>query len=297
MLDLPARPRPLVLLGVAVLAQVLLLAAQIKGQSGVRLIRVWAVAAITPLQRAGAYAIHSVQGSWEKYLGLRNTQRENESLRAEVAELKLRVQRLQGRAAEADRLEQLLAFRQAHPDASLLAARVIAASPTSTSKTIYVNRGENDGVGKDMGVITPDGVVGKVLEVYPSTAQVLLLTDRESGVGSRLVTSRVQGVVRGTGEATLLMQYVINDQEPPAGEPIVTSGQDRIFPKELPVGTVSEVKPGSPFKVIRVRPAARLERLEGVFILLSRQDWELSKEQEASKRPKSTGENATAVSR
>jgi len=296
MLDLPSRPRPLLLLVVVVVAQVLLLAAQIKQQSGVRLIRVWAVAAVTPFQSAGSYGIRSLQGAWRNYLSLRNARGENESLRTQVADLKLRVQRLEGRAAEADRLEQLLAFRESHSDAPLLAARVIAASPAGTSKVIYVSRGERDGVQKDMGVITPDGVVGKVLEIYPDTAQVLLITDGESGVGVRLASLRVQGVVRGTGEATLRMHYVINDQEVAVGERIVTSGQDRVFPKDLPVGTVSETKPGNPFKVIYASPAAHLDRLEEVFILRSRQDWEFGKEQEgARKRSEVSEANATML--
>jgi rod shape-determining protein MreC len=277
-----SRPRPLVLLVIAVVAQVLLLAVQIKREQDVRLIRVWAVAIVTPLQRGGAYLIDSVTGAWGGYLALRSAHRQNEALQAELSELRMRVQRLEGRASEADRLAALLAFRDAHPDAPLLAARVIAASPGATTRTIYVNRGEIDGVRKDMGVITPDGVVGKVLEVYPNTAQVLLLTDRESGVGARLQNSRVAGVVRGTSEATVMMDYVINDQDVAGGETIVTSGQDRIFPKDLPVGTVVETKPGSPFKMIRVRPAARVERLEEVFVLLSRQEWEMRKETETA---------------
>jgi rod shape-determining protein MreC len=138
-----------------------------------------------------------------------------------------------------------------------------------------------------MGVITPDGVVGKVIAAYPDTAQVLLLTDRESGVGARLEKSRVAGVVRGTGEAVVRLEYVINDQEVAAGETIVTSGQDQIFPGDLPVGTVIEAKTGSPFKAIRVRPAAHLDSLEEVFILLSRQEW-------ATKEPETARENPPA---
>lgn len=279
-----SRPRPLVLLVIVVAAQVLLLAVQIKREQDVRLIRMWAVAIVTPLQRAGAYLIDSVSGAWGGYFALRNAHRENEALQAELSELRMRVQRLEGRAVEADRLAALLAFRDAHPDAPLLAARVIAASPGATTKTIYVSRGEVDGVRKDMGVITADGVVGKVLEAYPNTAQVLLLTDRESGVGARLQNSRTTGVVRGTGGAEVLMDYVINDQEVAPGETIVTSGQDRIFPKDLSVGTVIEAKAGSPFKVIRVRPAARVERLEEVFVLLSRQEWETKKEPESAQQ-------------
>lgn len=279
-----SRPRPLVLLVVVVVAQVLLLAVQIKREQDVRLVRVWAVALVTPLQRAGAYLIDSVSGAWGGYLALRSAHRENEALQAELSELRMRVQHLEGRATEADRLAVLLAFRDAHPDAPLVAARVIAASPAATSRTIYVSRGEVDGVRKDMGVITPDGVVGKVLEAYPNTAQVLLLTDRESGVGARLQNSRTAGVVRGTGGSEVLMDYVSNDQEVVADEMIVTSGQDRIFPKDLPVGTVIEAKAGSPFKMIRVRPAARVDRLEEVFIILSRQEWETKKEAETAEQ-------------
>lgn len=270
------RPRPVVLLVAVVVAQVLLLATQIR-EEGVPLLRVAAVRVITPFHRAGTYLVDSVGGAWNSYFALRNAHRENEILHAELSELKMRMQQLEGRAAEAARLGTLLAFREAHPDAPLLAARVIAASPGGTSKTIYLNRGENDGVRKDMGVITPDGVVGKVLEAYPNTAQVLLITDRESGVGARLVKSRVAGVVRGAGEPSVLMDYVINDQEVSAGDVIVTSGQDRIFPKDLPVGTVTESKAGNPFRVIRVQPGARLSQLEEVFILLSRKDWETLK--------------------
>jgi rod shape-determining protein MreC len=268
--------RPFVLLVAVVVAQVLLLATQIR-EEGVPLLRVAAVRVITPFHRAGAYLLDGIGGAWNSYFALRNAHRENESLNAELSELKMRIQRLESRAAEADRMAVLLAFRDAHPDAPLLAARVIAASPGSTSKTIYLNRGENDGVRKDMGVITPDGVVGKVVQAYANTAQVLLITDRESGVGARLVKSRVAGVVRGAGEASVLLDYVINDQEVGAGETIVTSGQDRIFPKDLPIGTVTESKAGNPFRVIRVQPGARLDRLEEVFILLARHDWETLK--------------------
>lgn len=279
------RPRPVVLLVAVVLSQVLLLAAQIKREQDVRLIRIWAVRTITPFQRAGTYLVDSAGGAWNSYLALRHAHRENESLQAELSEMKMRMQRLESRAAEADRLATMLAFRDAHPDAPLLAARVIAASPAVNNKIVYLNRGAEDGVRADMGVITPDGVVGKILSVYPNTAQVLLMTDRESGVGARLVNSRVAGVVRGTAEAQVLMDYVITDQQVGIGEAIITSGQDKVFPKDLPVGTVVETRAGNPFKVIRVKPAAHLDRLEEVFILLSRQDWETLKQADtAAKR-------------
>lgn len=283
MLGFPSRQRPIVLLTIVVSVQVLLLAAQIKREREVRLIRVWAVAVITPFQRAGTWLIDGVSGGWENYLSLRDAKQENDILRREVSDLRLRAQKLEGRAAEAGRLEQLLAFRDAHPDAELLAARVIAASPAVASKQIYINRGEADGVRKDMGVITPDGVVGKIIEAYQRTSLVLLLNDRESGVGARLADSRVHGVIRGSGEPVVQMQYVVNDQEVAVGQAIVTSGQDRIFPKDLPIGMVLSTQPGSPFKVIRVQPAAKLDRLEEVFVLLTRDEWQAKEAENAAK--------------
>ncbi len=290
MLAIASRHRSLLLLATVVLSQVLLLAVQIKRERQVRLIRVWTVSMISPFQRAGAWVIDRVQGGWSSYVGLRGAQRENQDLRAELDRLKLQNSQLESRAIEADRLAALLGFREAHADVPMLAARVIGSSADPTSRTIYINRGENAGVHKNMGVITPEGVVGKVLEVYSGTAQVLLLTDKEGGVGALLAGSRTQGVVGGMGEPLLVMKYVSNDEQVPVGERVLTSGQDRIFPKDLPVGTVVETKPGTPFKMIRIKPASHLDRLEEVLVLLSQQDLEakMPAEQTASKGPEKT---------
>jgi rod shape-determining protein MreC len=240
----------------------------------VRLIRVWAVALVTPLERAATWSIERVGTGWSNYLSLHHVRGENEQLRAELSELRMRNAQLESRAAEANRLSTLLAFRDAHPAAQLLAARIIGAGPGS-SRSVYLDRGEKDGIRNDMGVITPDGVVGKVLEVYSSTAQVLLITDKDGGVGSLLADTRTQGVAKGQGEPLLLLSYVNNDEIVTVGERVLTSGIDRIFPKDLPVGNVVAVRGGNPFKVIDVRPAARLDRLEEVFVLLSRADWDV----------------------
>ncbi len=152
----------------------------------------------------------------------------------------------------------------------MIGARVIGAGPDANSAVIYLDRGQRDGIKKNMGVITPDGVVGKVIESFSDTAQVLLLTDRESGVGAMIENSRLQSPVGGTGEPLLTMKYISNDDEVKIGEHIVTSGMDRIFPRDLPVGTICEVKQGPPpFKYIRVRPSAQLEKLEEVIVLLT----------------------------
>ena len=250
------------------LLQVLLLAVQIKRDSQGRLIRVWTVGAVSPFERAGAHGVSHIRETWNHYFALQNTSRENEELKRENDALKLQITQLQSKAAEADRLAVLLKFRQTNVDVPMVSARVIGGSADSASQTIYLDRGERDGIRRNMGVITPDGVVGKVIESYKDTAQVLLLTDKDSGVGAMLVDSRIQSPVGGTGDPLLVMKYIPNDDTVNSGERVVTSGMDRIFPPDLPVGTIADIKPGNPFKQIRVRPAANLERLEEVFVLL-----------------------------
>jgi rod shape-determining protein MreC len=281
MVGIPSRHRSIFLLGGVVLLQILLLAVQIKRDSQGRLIRVWTVGAVSPFERAGAHGVSHVRDTWNHYFALQHTSRENEDLKRENGALKLEITQLQSKAGEADRLAALLKFRQTNVDVPMISARVIGGSADSASQTIYLDRGERDGIRKNMGVITPDGVVGKVIESYKDTAQVLLLTDKDSGVGAMLVESRLQGPVGGTGEPLLVMKYIPNDDNVNSGERVVTSGMDRIFPRDLPVGTIAEIKAGNPFKQLRVKPAASLERLEEVFVLLTMKPLELKQESAA----------------
>jgi len=288
MVGIPSRHKSLVLLAGVMVLQVLMLAVQIKRDSEGRLIRVWTVGAVSPFERAGSNGFGWIRDTWRHYFALQNTTRENEQIRRENDALKLQISQLQGKAAEADRLAALLNFRQSHAEVPMIAARVIGVG--TASLTIQLDRGEHEGIRKDMGVITPDGVVGKVVEVYPNAAQVLLLTDKESGVGAMLADSRIQSPVGGQGEPLLVMKYVPNDDEVNLGERVITSGMDRIFPRDLPVGTVAEIKPGNPFKQIRIKPAANLERLEEVLVLLSLRSLEPKNEENpAAAKPSAPG--------
>jgi rod shape-determining protein MreC len=287
MIAIPSRHKSLTLLATVVVAQVLLLAAQIKRERQVRLIRVWAVELISPLQRIGSWTVNGAAHGWGGYISLRSAQKENETMRADLDRLKVRNAELEGRALEADRLAALLNFRTAHNDAPMIAAHVIGASPDSASLIVNIDRGSRDGVRRDMGVITPDGVVGKIFAVYPDISQVLLMGDKESGVGALLADTRTQGPVKGTGTPLLSLEYISSDEKVTAGETVLTSGQDRIFPKDLPVGQVVDFSsdPKSPFMKIRVRPAAHLDRLEEVLVLQTRQDLNLKKSAEADTAP------------
>src|SRR4029077_14697021 len=181
-------------------------------------------------------------GAWNHYFALQNTSRENERLLRENNTLKLQINQLQSKAAEGDRLAALLNFRKSQQSVPMLGARVIGTSADTASQTAYLDRGERDGVRRNMAVVTPDGVVGKIIESYRDTSQVLLLTDKDSGVGGMLAESRIQSPVGGTGEPLLSMKYIPTDDKVNVGEQVVTSGMDRIFPRDLPVGTVAEIK-------------------------------------------------------
>jgi rod shape-determining protein MreC len=294
MVAIPSKHKSLTLLAVVLIAQLLMLAVQIKRDSHGRLIRVWAISAAYPFERSGSWGFGKIRGVWTHYFALHTTAQENEALRVENDALKLTITQLQTRAAEADRLAAILNFKQTHEEVPIVAARVIAASAGTASRTVEIDRGERDGLKLNMAVITPDGAVGKVIEVFGNTAQVLLLTDKDGGAGAMLVDSRTQGVVGGTGEPMMQMKFVANEDSVAIGEKIVTSGMDKIFPRDIPVGTVVEIKAGNPFKQIRVQPAAKLERLEAVIVLLSQAPVAFKSEAQSSANT-SAKQNTTAA--
>jgi len=259
-----------------------MLAVQIKRDSQGRLIRVWTVSAVSPVERSGAWGIGKVRDAWRHYFALSDTARQNEELIRENGQLKLEIMQLQSKSAEADRLASLLNFKQKQAKVPMVLARVIGSSADANSAVVYLDQGLHEGIRKNMGVITPEGVVGKVIESYGDTSQVLLLTDRDSGVSAMIADSRIHGQVGGMGEPLLDMKHVGADEEVKIGDRVVTSGMDRIFPKDLPVGTISQVKPGTAFKQLRVRPSANIERLEEVIVLLTTDPLTLKQEAPAA---------------
>jgi rod shape-determining protein MreC len=280
MIDSLPRVRPLLLLTITVGAQVLLLAFQIKGEQNVPLIRRWAAAVVTPFERGGTATFSSFGNVWKGYIGLRNARTENEQMRAEMQRLQLRNQQLESQNAEAQRLASLLNFHDSHPEIEMMAASVIGSSSDSTSHTLFINRGSNDHVKMNQPVITPDGVVGKIVEVFPRSSQVQLINDQSSGVGALFAASRTHGILKGKGDPEPSLEYVATEEKVQPGDIIVTSGEDRIFPKDLYLGKVESTKPGgnaSPFQAIKVTPAARLDRLEDVIVLLTTSDLKVSR--------------------
>jgi rod shape-determining protein MreC len=155
-----------------------------------------------------------------------------------------------------------------------VAAEVMASSlgntssPGENSNAIFIDKGSDSGLTADLAVITPEGVVGKILAIFPHSAQVLLITDASSGVGVTLAQSRVQGILKGSANGLCDLYYVMNEEVVTHGEAVLTSGLDQIYPKGLPVGTVVTVGDGNIYKTISVKPSADLNRLEMVLVVL-----------------------------
>jgi rod shape-determining protein MreC len=150
----------------------------------------------------------------------------------------------------------------------MIAAQVLSGGSSETARIVLIDKGSGAGLKPDLPVLVADGVVGKVLHVFDSTAQVLLITDPYSGVATLLGGSRVHGVVKGVNRSELLMEYVPNDEDVRNGQVVYTSGEDQIFPKGLPVGVVVNAAPGLEFQQINVQPFARLNNLEEVLVIL-----------------------------
>jgi rod shape-determining protein MreC len=270
-----SRYRNLVILVGVLFLQVLGLAVQVKRSSDAqdtRLIRIWAVDAITPMEK-GLVALQNGSGNlWHNYLYLRGVRAENRELKQQLDQMRLEQVRLTEDAEQARRLQSLLAFKEQYITKTV-AAQVIGSSGSDLSRGIYIDKGSDDGVQPDMAVITAGGIVGKVLRVYPSTSLVILINDQTSGVGVILEKSRLQGVLAGTPNGEVMMKEVMSDEQVSPGENLLTSGGDQIFPKGLPVGTIAKVGAAKDlFLSITVKPSANLDRLEEVLVVLQKQE-------------------------
>src|SRR5450755_2488291 len=269
------RYKNLIVLAAILFAQIIALAVQVRRPTAdgeTRLIRVWATATVTPFEKAVVHTQKWAHDKWNGYIYLRHVDQENQQLRGEIDRMKLEQARLNEDATMARRIQTLLAFKEQYVE-STVAAQVIGTSGSEQSRVLYIDKGGNDGIKTDMAVITPTGIVGKIVQVFPSSSQVLPINDQLSGVGAALKALRLQGILKGAANGTTTLQYIMSDEPVKLGEEVITSGGDRIFPKGLPVGTVASAEPGKDlFLNIRVIPSARLDRLEEVLVVTKIQD-------------------------
>jgi rod shape-determining protein MreC len=271
-----------VLVLVAVLlAQTIALAIQVRRPiessasdgSKVTLIRYWVITAVTPFERFFLGFGRNVRGGWSNYVDLRHTRQQNHDLQNEIAQLRLEQAALAEDAMQGHRLQALLDFRQ-HYVATTVAAQVIGTSGTDLSRVLYIDKGSKDGLKPDQAVITPDGIVGKLRDVFPHTSQVLLINDQTSGAGVLLATTRIRGILRGSATGRIQINNLTSDSRIKPGEQVLTSGGDQVYPHGLKVGTIESIAPDpdhQPYTLIQIRPAANLFQLEEVLVITGTQ--------------------------
>lgn len=203
----------------------------------------------------------------ERYFFLAGLEEENQKLKRELSSLREENNRLREAYLAAKRIQKLATLQGQYPTS--VVANVFARDPTSWFKTILVDKGDKEGVSKDMAVAVADGVVGRVIEVFPNTAKVLLITDPNSSVDVIVQRTRTQGIMEGRVDEACILKYVKKSDEVQVGDKIITSGLGGIFPKGLLVGMVTNVERKRPgiFQYVEVVPAADLSRLEEVLIL------------------------------
>lgn len=252
------------------LGHVLLISAQVQSKSGMPLLEAMAFGAFSGVQRASAGFADGVASLWGRYVAVHGVVAENERLRGEITQLHGELQQRDALAAQSRSLEAILHLQQSVAQRTI-AARVIAGDPTPGSLVITIDRGTADGLRESLGVITTGGVVGRVMgQPLPHAARVQLLTGRSAGVGAVLEQAKATGIIQGGGDdPPLRMTFVPNSYDVKAGERVLTSGQDGIFPSGFVIGWVTQAERGSTmYKLIAVRPSVNFGRLDVVLVLL-----------------------------
>ena len=277
------RYRNLLVLLALLLAQIIGLAVQVRrtdsgrntldpgDMSGVRLIRLWADAVVAPPEQLSNWTKLGTGSLWQNYLDLRSIREQNQALQKTIDRLRLEQASLLEDAKQGERLQALVDFQQKYIYKTL-AAQTIGSSGSDASRVFYIDKGSAEGLDRDMAVITADGIVGKVREVFPHSAQVLAINDQTSGAGVILETTRIRGILRGNASGQLQIVGLLADQRIQRGETVLTAGGDLIFPRGLPVGVVEKVVPDpdrDSFIDVIVKPAAHLDRLDEVLVVTS----------------------------
>ena len=267
------------LFGAVVVSHIILISAQVTTKRGVPVLQEVTFGAFAEMQRAATSAFNGVHEGWQNYFALQQIRQENEQLRREVTGLRVSLEQERTVAQETRTLQKLLDLKSA-TGFSTAAAAVIGSGAVPEFRTISIDKGTQDGLRADMAVMSPAGVVGRILMPTSRAAKVQLIIDRDAAAGVLIERSRVSGVVTGVGSADSLafkaglieLNYVPGSADVKPGDRVVTSGIDGIYPKGLPVGEIqSAERVGGEWR-IRVKPAVDFSSLEAVLVVLKSPD-------------------------
>jgi rod shape-determining protein MreC len=254
---------------VVTLGQILLISAQVNTKSGVPVIEKVTFGVFSEAQRGLSHGFSGIRNVWTGYVGLRNMKVENDGLKRELASAQIAIQEQRALADRTRGLQRLLELREQVP-LKTVAANIIGGAAAPDFRTLTVDRGTRDGVRTDMAVIAPAGVVGRLVVPSARASKVQLLIDRNAAAGAIIERTRAQGVVVGSGDDRLRLEYVSEVSDVIAGDVVVTSGIDGIYPKGFVIGRIEQVeKTGGSYKRITIKPAVDFTSLEEVLVVLA----------------------------
>jgi rod shape-determining protein MreC len=264
---LKVRNRRLVLLGAAILVCLVLLTVQSRGHGsraadGLALVT-------TPIQTVLSKAHRSAFGVWATYLDWKGVRAENRRLREEVERLRVEGLRVSETTEENRRLRELLQLRERLPLATL-PGEVIAREWGGWVRSLTVNRGRGDQVTRLTAVISPEGLIGRVVDVRPGASIVQVLTDPASTVGAHVVRTRTQGIVEGDARGSMRLKFMARDGAGiEVGDAVVTSGLGGQFPRGIPVGRVRAIdnRGSALFHYAVLTPAVDFSRIDEVLLV------------------------------
>ncbi len=232
-----------------------------------------------PIEKTVGWTVRTALDAWSGYVALRGAHVRATGLSRRVQDLEMERQQLLADRAEAERLRALLAFAEVPSERTYMGARVIGVRlGTAGLQILTVDRGSEDGIAKFMPVVVAQGIVGRVQAVGGHSADVLVLTDRNSSIAVRVERTRARANVRGLGKPDAAkLEYALRTEDMIEGDVLVTAGTDGVFPRGLPVGKVTQLERSGHglFQEARVVPAVDVTRVEEVLIVTS---WERSGE-------------------
>ena len=263
------------ILAILLLAQIVLMSTNARDpETEQSIFRTWVMTVFTPIGNAIDGVVTSITGGVGSYTDVRGAREENIRLKEEIEQLTAERNKAIERAAEYDLLRAQLALpvRASYRE---IAANVVARETNIWYRRLTIDRGTVDGVKVNMPVGTAVGIVGRVISVGPNWATVQVITDKHAGAGAMLQNSRAMGEVRGRDPEgpTCELQNIHTSEKVEVGEAVITTGLDRIYPKGLVIGKVERIEndPNAPWHKIIVAPAAPVDRLEHVLVMLVEQ--------------------------
>jgi rod shape-determining protein MreC len=223
---------------------------------------------IRPIDSGFLHITAGASGIVNDYMALVHVREENAHLRLELARVKSDQARLAELETENRHLSDLLELRDVL-GLNAVAANVIGSDASGLSHTLILASGESNGLRPGMAVLSNQGVVGKIIAVSPHASRVLLIDDHNSALDGFDQRSRARGIVAGLVDDGLILKYTDRSEDIRAGDPVVTSGLDGIFPRGLLVGTIKYVHREGPglFLNVSIAPAVEFRGLEQVLIV------------------------------